>query len=112
MEEILKKVRQYVPFMLNSSKVEFGGVRVPLKESYIDTYSWCNGWWEEGVLFLSSDGEIVGKVVHIYSSGVAGREPREVEEEHPQGKAHYILYYNIKNGTDNEEWATLYQISK
>jgi len=112
MEEILKKARRFVPFMNAHSKVEYGGDHVPLKESYIDTYSWQNGWWEEGVLFLSSDGEIVGKVIHIYSSGVCGVESHETEEDHPQGEACYLLYYNVKSGTENEEWATLYRISK
>ena len=112
MEKLLKKVRRFVPFVLDESRVNFGGDHVPLEESYIDTYSWQNGWWEEGELLLSSDGEVIGKVAHIYSSGVVGIEPREVEEEYPQEEACYLLYYNVKFGTDKEEWATLYKISK
>jgi len=112
MEKLLKKVRRYVPFVWNESRVSFGGDHVLPKESYTRNYRWQNGWREEGELLLDNNGSIVGDIVHVYSNGVNGTSDWEEIESFPTGEAAYLLYYNVKFDTEEEEWATLYKISK
>ena len=113
MRQLLEKVRGLVPFVWDRSKVEFGGACEPPKgEFFMDTYSWQNGWRERGRLLLNEEGDPVGTVVHIYSSGIRDVAPREVEEHYSEEEAHYLLSYCVKFDTEEEEWAFLYRIEK
>ena len=112
MEEILKKVRRFVPFVLDESRVNFGGDHVLPKESYTRNYRWQNGWREEGQLLLDINGTVVGDVIHVYTNGVNGASDWEEIESFPKGEPAFLLYYSVKFDTEEEEYATLYQISK
>ncbi len=111
-KELLEKVREYVPFVRDTSQVEWGGTHVPLKEGYIDTYRWQEGWREEGCLLLDASGEVVDKVVHVHTNGAKGVDPWEEEKDFQGGEPCYLLAWNVKFDTDEEEWAALYRIEK
>ena len=113
MKELLEKVRGLVPFVWDGSKVEFGGeTKLRDKEPFVERYTWQEGWREEGKLLLDAFGEITGKVIRVYSSGVRGVEPREEVEKHDNGEPYYVLRYEVKFDTEESEWAALYRIEK
>lgn len=109
--EILEKVREYVPFVWDESKVEFGGDHVPIQESYIKTYQWQNGWREEGELLLNANGDPIGIIRHFGANG-RGEQWEDDPDVYTDGEVAYLLSYNVKFDTEEEEWATLYQIKK
>jgi len=117
METILQNVRELVPFVREWSKVEFGGDHVLVQESYIKTHSFCsrwqNGWREEGQLLLGADGNIVGTVHHYESNGRGGTW-EGVPDVYPAGEPTYLLSYDVKLDTEEEEWewAKLYKLEK
>jgi len=112
MEKLLKKVRRFVPFVWNKSKVNFGGDHVLPKESYTRNYRWQNGWREEGQLLLDINGAIVGDVNHVYTSGATNSPEWEEAESFHKGEPAFLLYYSVKFDTEEEEWASLYRIKK
>jgi hypothetical protein len=109
--DILQKVRELVPFVRDWSKVEFGGDHVLVQESYIKTHSWQNGWREEGRLLLDAQGNPIGTIYHVESNG-RGEQWEGKPDVYPNGNAVYLLAYNVKFDTEEEEWATLYRIEK
>jgi hypothetical protein len=111
MENILQKVRGLVPFVRDWSKVEWGGDHVPIEESYIKTHRWQNGWREEGQLLLDVNGIPVGVVCHDESNG-QGEQWEGKPDVYPGGEAVYLLSYDVKNDTEEEEWASLYRIKE
>lgn len=111
METILQKVRDLVPFVRDWSKVEWGGDHAPIKESYIKTHRWQNGWREEGQLLLNADGDPVGKVFHNESNG-QGEQWEGKPDVYPGGEVFYLLSYDVKNDTEEEEWANLCRIEE
>jgi len=111
--KLLEKVKSYVPFVYGFSDVEYKGkIDVSDVESYTRTHKWQNGWREEGQLLLDINGAIVGDVIHVYTNGAAGSPEWEEAESFPKGKPTYLLFYNVKFDTEEEEWASLYQIKK
>jgi hypothetical protein len=110
METILTVVRDLVPFVRDWSKVEWGGDHVPIEESYIKTHHWQNGWREEGQLLLDAKGDPVGTVYHVQSNG-RGETWEDEPDIFPEGKPKYLLFYNVKFDTEEEEWACLYKVS-
>lgn len=111
METILQNVRELVPFVRDWSKVEFSGNHVLIKESYIKTHRWQNGWREEGQLLLDVNGNIVGTVHHDESNG-RGEMWEGKPDVYPDGEAVYLLSYNVKFDTEEEEHATLYRLKR
>lgn len=111
METILQNVRELVPFVREWSKVEFGGDHVLIQESYIKTHRWQNGWREEGQLLLDVNGNIVGTVHHDESNG-RGEQWKGEPDVYPDGEPVYLLSYNVKFDTEEEEWAKLYKLEK
>jgi hypothetical protein len=109
MENILQKVRDLVPFVREWSKVELGGEHIPVKESYIKTHRWQNGWREEGQLLLDADGNPVGTVHHDESNG-QGEQWEGKPDVYPGGEVFYLLSYSVKFDTEEEEWASLYRL--
>jgi len=110
-EELLKKVKDYVPFRKEDSTVRWGGFHVPVDGSWTRVHRWEGGIEKEGQLLLNKDGELIGKVYHVYSSGVAGTKPYEELEEYPQEEACYLLYYNIAfDPMRDEDYACLYEL--
>ncbi|MFA6984557.1 MAG: hypothetical protein WC276_11475 [Sedimentibacter sp.] len=111
-KEILDKVREHVPFVWDTSRVEFGGTHVPLDESVIRTHKWQNGWREEGHLLLDANLQPTGKLYHVHTNGARGIEPWEEEKDFQGGEPCYLLAWDIKFDTDEEEYAALYRIEK
>ncbi len=113
MEELLTKVRGHVPFVSDQSQVKFVGEHELVDKSWVKIHTGYNGWRKEGQLLLDVNGDIVGKVTHVRSSGSTdGVEVLMAEEYYPDGEAYYLLSYDIKFNTEKEEHASLYWMRK
>lgn len=111
MENILLKVRKLVPFVRDWSRVEFGGEHIPIKESFIKTHRWQNGWREEGQLLLDVNGNPTGIVHHDESNG-RGETWEGEPDVYPEGEPVYLLSYDVKFDTEEEEHAFLYLLEQ
>ena len=113
LEKLLKDVKSLVPFRDKNCKVEWGGFHhATAKESWTVVHRWQGGIEKEGHLLLDGYGNLVGEVVHCYSSGVAGVEPHEEVEKYPEVNPHYLLYYWVVNDQmRHEEYAYLYELA-
>jgi hypothetical protein len=110
MENILQKVRGLVPFVRDWSQVKYyGECHDYVDESYTKTHRWQNGWREEGQLLLDAQGNPIGTVYHVESNG-RGETWEDEPDIFPEGKPKYLLFYNVKFDTEEEEWACLYKV--
>jgi len=110
-ELLLQKVRALIPFVLDSSKVEWRSLPFALDyyEAHIHKHTCHYGWWEEGLLPLDREGNPVGTIT-IYYTNKQGKEWNE-EHNYPEGEVFYLLSYNVRFNTyKKEEYAFLFKI--